>query len=153
MQKAGFLKTWLKRLSSNCRAHSKDLLVLAFSQWVVTNDWFIQYCRLSLLTGGALCPIGRVSDYGARGRGFDAYLRCVVSLSKDTFTPRKVLVIPRKRWLRPNMTEKLLTGMLSLNKTKTSQQTQVIFQLSLVSCTKTGFSKPNTVDLTDSLEI
>ena len=27
----------------------------------------------------------------------------------------EVLVIPRKRWLRPNMTEKLLTGMLRIN--------------------------------------
>ena len=63
-------------------------------------------------------PSGRASDSGARGRGFDTYLRRVVSLSKDTFTPRKVLVISRKRWLRPDMTEKLLTGMLSLNKTK-----------------------------------
>ena len=57
------------------------------------------------------------SDSRARGRGFDTYLRrvCVleqrhiyVSLSKDTFTLRKVLVIPRKRWLRPDRTEKLL---------------------------------------------
>ena len=51
--------------------------------------------------------------------GFDSYLRRVVFLSKNTFTPRKVLVIPRKRWLRPDMTEKLFTGTLSLNKTKT----------------------------------
>ena len=43
-------------------------------------------------------------------------LCCV--LEQDTFTPRKVLVIPRKWWLRPDMTEKLLTGTLSLNKTK-----------------------------------
>ena len=47
------------------------------------------------------------------------YLRHVVSMSKATLTPRKVLVIPRKRWLRPDMTEKLFTGTLSLNKTKT----------------------------------
>ena len=26
------------------------------------------------------------------------------------FTSQKVLVIPRKRWLHPDMTEKLLTG-------------------------------------------
>ena len=31
-------------------------------------------------------------------------------LEQDTFTSQKVLVIPRKRWLRPDMTEKLLTG-------------------------------------------
>ena len=33
-----------------------------------------------------------------------------VSLSKIHFTSQKVLVIPRKRWLRPDMTEKSLTG-------------------------------------------
>ena len=55
-------------------------------------------------------PSGRASDSGAIGRGFDPHLgRRVVSLS-DTFTSQKVLVIPRKRWLRPDMTEKLLTG-------------------------------------------
>ena len=42
----------------------------------------------------------------------------VLSLSKDTFTPRKELVIPRKRWLFPYKTEKLFTGTLSLDKTK-----------------------------------
>ena len=60
--------------------------------------------------GGARWPSGRVSDSGARGRVVDTYLRRVVSLSKDSFTPRKVLVIPRKLWLCPDMTEKLLTG-------------------------------------------
>ena len=35
--------------------------------------------------------------------GFDTYLRRVVSLSIDTFTSRKVLVIPKKRWLRPDI--------------------------------------------------
>ena len=58
-------------------------------------------------------------------RGFDTYLRRVVSLSKDTFTPRKVLVIPRKRWLRPYMNEKLLTGTLSFNKTKPNQISEI----------------------------
>ena len=43
------------------------------------------------------------------------YLRRIVSLSKDTFIPLKVLVIPRKRWLRPNMTEKLFTGTYTLS--------------------------------------
>ena len=36
-------------------------------------------------------------------------------LEQGTFTPQKVLVIPRKRWLRPNMTEKLFTGTLRIN--------------------------------------
>ena len=32
-----------------------------------------------------------------------------------------VLVIPRKRWLRPDMTEKLYTGALNKNETKQLQ--------------------------------
>ena len=60
---------------------------------------------------------GRVSEFGARGQGFETYLRCVVSLSKTLYS-LKVLLVPRKWWLHPNMTEKLLTGMLSLNTNK-----------------------------------
>ena len=56
-------------------------------------------------------PSGRASESGARGRGFDPHSgRRVVSLSKIHLPPNKELVIPRKRWLRPDMTEKLLTG-------------------------------------------
>ena len=39
--------------------------------------------------------------------------RCV--LEQCTFTPQKVLVLPRKRWLCPNITEKLFTGTLRIN--------------------------------------
>ena len=39
-------------------------------------------------------------------------------LKPDTFTSQKVLVISRKRWLRPYMTEKLFTGTLNKNETK-----------------------------------
>ena len=61
--------------------------------------------------------------------GFDTYLRYIVSLSKDTFTPRKVLVILRKRLLRP-MTEELLTGTLSIN---TNKQTNLyVYQCSRI---------------------
>ena len=49
--------------------------------------------------------------------GFQTYLCHVVSLSKTLYFP-KVLVIPRKRCLHPNMTEKLLTGKLNLNTNK-----------------------------------
>ena len=53
----------------------------------------------------------RASDSGARGRGFDPHSgRRVVCMSKIHLPPHKVLVIPRKRWLHPEMTEKLLTG-------------------------------------------
>ena len=44
-------------------------------------------------------------------------LPCCV-LEQDTFTSQKVLVIPRKRWLRPDMTEILFTGTLNKNETK-----------------------------------
>ena len=63
-------------------------------------------------------PSGRASDSEARGRGFDSHSgRRVGSLSKIHLLPN-VVVIPRKRWLRPDMTEKLFTGTLSKNETK-----------------------------------
>ena len=46
-------------------------------------------------------------------------LCCV--LEQDTFTSQKVLVIPRKHWLRPDMTEKLFTG--TLNKKQNEKYT------------------------------
>ena len=49
-------------------------------------------------------PCGRASDSGARGWGFDPHSgRRVLSLNKIHFPPQKVLVIPRKRWLHPDM--------------------------------------------------
>ena len=42
----------------------------------------------------------------------------VLCPEQDTFTSQKVRVIPRKRWLRTDMTEKLFTGTLSKNETK-----------------------------------
>ena len=57
-------------------------------------------------------------DYRRRGRGFETYLRRLVSLSKTLYSP-KVLVIPRKRWLHPDMTEIFLTWTLNLNTTTT----------------------------------
>ena len=54
------------------------------------------------------------SDSGSRGRGFEPHPgRRVVSLSK-IYLPPKVLVVSRKRWQRPNMSEKVFTGTLSI---------------------------------------
>ena len=39
-------------------------------------------------------------------------------LEQDTLLPESTGELPRKRWLRPDMTEKLLTGTLSLNTNK-----------------------------------
>ena len=53
----------------------------------------------------------------------DPGLLCCV-LEQDIFTPPpKVLVIPRKRWLRPIMTEKLFTRTLSIK----PNQNQILF--------------------------
>ena len=59
------------------------------------------------MSRGARWQSGRASDPGARGHGFETYLHGVVSLSKPLYST-KVLVIPRKRWFHPDMTEKLL---------------------------------------------
>ena len=60
---------------------------------------------------GAQWLSGRVHDSGLRGCGFKPHLRrSVVSLSKTHYSnPYLVLVQPRKT--RPDITEKLLTGM------------------------------------------
>ena len=49
-----------------------------------------------------------------------------VSLSKTLYSP-KVLVIPRKPWFRPDMTEKLLTGTLNLNTNKQTKKQNMHF--------------------------
>ena len=41
---------------------------------------------------------------------------CVIE--QDKFTSQKVLIIPRKRWLRPDITEKLFTWTINKNETK-----------------------------------
>ena len=56
----------------------------------------------------------RTPDPEVRGSSPTRVKPCCV-LEQGTFTPKKVLVIPRKRWLRPNMTEKLFIGTLRIN--------------------------------------
>ena len=79
----------------------------------------IRVCTTCMRRGrGGL--VVNTSDSGSRGRGLEPHSgRRVVTLSK-TYLPPKVLVIPWKRWLRPNMTEKLFTGTLSFKQTKTA---------------------------------
>ena len=62
-----------------------SLLLIQEGQLSVTND------RMCTKLGGARWLSGRVSDSGARGRGFETYRRRVVSLSKTLYSP-KVLV-------------------------------------------------------------
>ena len=66
---------------------------------------------------------------GSRGQGFEPPLGspCFV-LEQDIFTPQKVLVIPRKRWLRPNMTEKLFTRTLSIKPKPVSMKMETLLE-------------------------
>ena len=61
----------------------------------------------------------RTQDPEVRGSSPTQVKPCCV-LKQGTFTPQKVLVIPRKWWLRPNRTEKLFTGMLRINQSSIS---------------------------------
>ena len=49
-------------------------------------------------------------------------------LEQEIYSP-KVLVIPRNRWLRLNMTEKLFTGTLNHNKNKKNPKKQTFSKL------------------------
>ena len=67
--------------------------------------------------GGALGWLERrTPDRETRVRSSAGSVCCL--LEQETFTPQKVLVIPRNRWLRLNMTEKLFTGTLNHNQNK-----------------------------------
>ena len=50
--------------------------------------------------------------------GFDTYPRRVVSLGKDAFAPRKVLVISRKWWHRADMKDIVELDIKHLNTKK-----------------------------------
>ena len=67
--------------------------------------------------GGRTGLMVRASDFGSGDPGsILGRVGVFVFLEQETFTPQKVLVIPRNRWLRLNMTEKLFTGTLNHNK-------------------------------------
>ena len=53
---------------------------------------------------------------------------CFVLKQRHIYSP-KVLLIPRKRWLRPYMTEKVLTGTLSINKNKQTNKRHDKFRI------------------------
>ena len=81
-----------------------------------------------------------------RGGGGDGATRaphglpCCV-LEQDIFTHQKVLVILRKRWLRPYMTKKFLTGTLSIkpNQNRVSQSKAVVLMWSLLPVLESEF--------------
>ena len=77
-----------------------------------------QYSTIDRYPTTAWWRSSRASDSELRGPGFDPRKRHhALSLSKAHLLPT-VLVKPRLCWLRLGMTEKLLTGTLSLNTKK-----------------------------------
>ena len=70
----------------------------------------------TIYSGSAVdwCLMARTPDPEVGGSSPTRVKPCSV-LEQGTFTPPKILVIPRKRWLRLNMTEKLFTGTLRIN--------------------------------------
>ena len=66
-------------------------------------------------------------------------------LEQGTFTPQKVLVIPRKRWFRPNMTEQLYTGTLRIN-----QSNECLLMLETNLTSKNNYSLPETAEVVSS---
>ena len=73
----------------------------------IITFWFIGGSQDMLRRGGlVVVPRPPEREVGVRSHSG----RRVVSLSKKHLPPKKVLAIPRKRWFRPDMTEKLLTG-------------------------------------------
>ena len=73
--------------------------------------------------GGRTGLMVRASDSGSGDPGsILGRVGVFVSLSKRHLLPQKVLVIPRNRWLRLNMTEKLFTVTLNHNKNKKKKQ-------------------------------
>ena len=86
------------------KAHLKDKNIVSLYRIIVT---------LVEGEGGGL--VVNASDYGSRGRGLSPLgSNRVVSLSKAHLLPKST-GNTRKRWLRPNMTEKLFTGTLRIN--------------------------------------
>ena len=70
-------------------------------------DW-IYFYHLSARRRGGLVVERRTPERELGVRSSLGSPCCI--LEQDTFTSQKGLVKPRKRWLRPDMTEKLLTG-------------------------------------------
>ena len=66
-------------------------------------------------------------DSGSRGQGFEPHSGQTVLCPRvrHIYSP-KVLVIPRKWWLRPSMTENLFTGMLRISQPTSSKATKTL---------------------------
>ena len=95
--------------------------------------------------GGRTGLMVRASDSGSGDPGsILGRVGVFVSLSKRHLLPKKVLVIPRNRWLRLNMTEKLFTGTLNHNQNKNKHMSRHQKTTTPVSCLVRVLSRINT---------
>ena len=116
--KTGFLMTRLSYFQETARNHFWEAGILMQSymleivQWPLLNNT----CPVYIPERGRDGLMVNTSDSGSISRGFEPHSgHRVVPLSKTCLPPPpQVLVIPGKRWLRPNMPEKLFTGTLSI---------------------------------------
>ena len=79
--------------------------------------WLLNCVYPSILLRGSAVAwwlMPRTPDPEVGGSSPTRVKPCCV-LEQGTYTPQKVLVIPRKRWLCPNMNGKLFTGTLRIN--------------------------------------
>ena len=104
---------WDRSFFVCCLVHrgSSDDLLLQISSGAVWQSRDLQLSRGSAV---AWWLMPRTPDPEVGGSSPTRVKPCCV-LEQGTITPQKVLVIPRKRWLRPNMTEKVFTGTLRIN--------------------------------------
>ena len=112
LQPRSVYASWRVRLrkSGNIKAY-------VFIQWSCLIRSNLKVASSHYHSWGARWLSGRASVSRARGRRVRNLPPPCCVLSKTLFSS-KVLVIPRKRWFRPDMTEKLLTGTLNLNTQK-----------------------------------
>ena len=76
-----------------------------------------------MCAGGRTGLVVRASDSGSGDLGsIVGRVGVLFPWARDIYSP-KVLVIPRNRWLRLNMTEKLFTGTLNRNQNKNKKHT------------------------------
>ena len=75
-------------MKSKALSHSNSVIIIQVYSKVPRASWKV---LKNAKYRGARWLSGRVSDSGARGRGFETYRRGVVSLSKTLYSP-KVLV-------------------------------------------------------------
>ena len=94
--------------------HYNSICILASLLNHLPSTSYTQYPFLSQRSAVAWWLMPRTPDAEVGASSPTRVKPCCV-LEQGTFTPKSILAIPRKRWLRPNMTETLFTGTLRIN--------------------------------------